>query len=156
MKGLEVLVVILIEMADDAALFESRIEQELSEDAEDAETVSDNIWRLSYYPSNQQEQYIVNAVSGTPYPFRVGSNESLQLFHVTDATGTCDSRGFRGAVNREPNHLYYSDPQEYMRHRGGQHTLDKSFVEAWRSKVNWLFPPLATQNPTPRRLMRFA
>ena len=126
-------------MADDAALFEAQMEREFEEE-EDADVVDEGDWRRSYYPSNVQEQYVVNAVSGVPYPFRVGSLESLRLFHVTDATGMCDNRGIRGALNREPNHLYYTDPQEYMRHRGGRQALSNAFVDAWHSKVDRLFP----------------
>ena len=139
-------------MADDAALFEAQMEREHGEDADAAALADEGEWRRSYYPSNVQEQYIVNAVSGAPYPFRVGSLESLRLFHVTDATGTCDNRGLRGTLNREPNHLYYTDPQEYMRHRGGRQAFDRAFVEAWRSKVDWLFPSPNDSEPDPHAL----
>ena len=141
-----------INMADDAALFEAQMEREHGEDADAAASADDGEWRRSYHPSNFQEQYVVNAVTGAPYPFRVGSLESLRLFHVTDATGTCDSRGLRGTLNREPNHLYYTDPQEYMRHRGGRQALDRAFVEAWRSKVDWLFPSPNDSEPDPHAL----
>ena len=136
-------------MADDAALFEAQMEREHGEDADAAD---DGEWRRSYYPSNVQEQYVVNAVSGAPYPFRVGSFESLRLFHVTDATGLCDGRGLRGTLNREPNHLYYTDPQQYMRHRGGRQAFDRAFVDAWRSKVDWLFPSPNDSEPDPQAL----
>lgn len=129
-------------MADDAAVFEAQMEHN-----EEIEEVDDGEWRRSYYPSNIQEQYVVNAVSGVPYPFRVGSLETLQLFHVTDATGMCDSNGLRGSLNREPNHLYYTDPQEYMRHRGGRQAFDRAFIEAWRTKVDRLFPSLNDSKP---------
>jgi len=136
-----------IKMADDAALFEAQIE---CEHDDDVDTVDDGEWRRSYYPSNIQEQYVVNAVSGAPYPFRVGSLESLRLFHVTDATGMCDSRGLRGAVNREPNHLYYTNPQEYMRHRGGRQAFDSALVEAWHSNIDRLFPSPGDSEPNPQ------
>ena len=138
-------------MADDAALFEAQIEREHDDDdADTADLADDGEWRRSYYPSNIQEQYVVNAVSGAPYPFRVGSLESLRLFHVTDATGMCDSRGLRGAVNREPNHLYYTNPQEYMRHRGGRQAFDSALVEAWHSKIDRLFPSPGDSEPNPQ------
>jgi len=124
-----------INMADDAALFEAQMEH-----GEDTDVADEDEWRRSYYPSNVPEQYVVNAVSGAPYPFRVGSIESLRVFHVTDATGMCDNRGVRGTLNREPNHLYYTDPQEYMRHRGNRQAFDRAFVDGWRSRVDWLFP----------------
>ena len=133
-----------INMADDAALFEAQMEREYEEDADVAD---EGEWRRSYYPSNIPEQYVVNAVSGIPYPFRVGSFESLRLFHITDATGMCDSKGVRGTLNREPNHLYYTDPQEYMRHRGGRKAFPSAFVDAWRSNVNLLFPSPSDSEP---------
>lgn len=138
-------------MADDAALFEAQMEREYSEDA-DAAALTEEEWRRTYYPSNIPEQYVVNAVSGAPYPFRVGSFESLRLFHVTDATGACDSRGVRGTLNREPNHLYYTDPEEYMRHRGGRHAFDRAFVDGWRSKINRLFPCPGDSEPDQRAI----
>lgn len=128
-----------INMADDAALFEAQMEREYEEE-EDSDVADEVEWRRSYYPSNVPEQYVVNAVSGTPYPFRVGSFESLRLFHITDATGMSDSKGISGTLNREPNHLYYTDPQEYMRHRGGRKAFPSAYVDAWRSNVNLLFP----------------
>lgn len=124
-----------INMADDAALFEAEMEH-----CDDTDVADEDEWRRSYYPSNIQEQYVVNAVSGAPYPFRVGSIESLRLFHVTDATGMCDNRGVSGTLNREPNNLYYTDFQEYMHHRGGRHAFDHTFVEGWRTKVGLLYP----------------
>ena len=139
-------------MADDAALFEAQMEREHDEDADAIASSDDGEWRRSYYPSNVQEQYVVNAVSGAPYPFRVGSFESLRLFHVTDATGLCDGRGLSGTLNREPNHLYYTDPQQYMRHRGGRQAFDRAFVDAWRSKVDWLFPSPNDSEPDPQAL----
>jgi len=129
-------------MADDAAAHEAQIEFELDQD--EHETSEEREARRSYYPSNTPEAPVVNAISGHPYPFKVGSLESLRLFHVTDATGQCDERGLvcprSGRGNPEPNHLYFESPEQYQRFLGRGPRFDTAFCEAWRSKVNALFP----------------
>ena len=127
-------------MSDDAAHYQGQLENDFEEEQFELEQNEEEDRHRSYYPSNVPDQYIVNAVTGDPYPYRVGSYDSLRLFHVTDATGYCDSQGISGGYNPEPNHLYYSDPREYMRHRGRRTPLTTSFIESWRSNVNRLFP----------------
>ena len=39
-----------------------------------------------YHPSNVMNQYIVNAITGVKYPYRVGSKDSLRLYKVIDTT----------------------------------------------------------------------
>lgn len=94
--------------------------------------------RRCYYPSNKQNKFICNAVTGVPYPWRVGSKESLQLYKTFDTTGTCDEDGklMRNNdvryPNRTPNHLYYDSPEQFMRHTGIK--LDPTYVQGWHNR----------------------
>ena len=88
-----------------------------------------------YFPSNKQEGFIVNAVTGVKYPLRVGSSESLSLFRVVDTTGEFDNKGRKLKItspnypNPTPNHCYYDNPQQFMTHRRLQ--LNPILVEKW-------------------------
>jgi hypothetical protein len=84
---------------------------------------SKKIGRQSYFPSNKENSFIVNAETGEAYPWRVGSRDSCRLFKMVDSTGTCDSNGFKmnhnddAYPNRNPNHIYYDSPEQYMKHQ---------------------------------------
>ena len=95
--------------------------------------------RRRYFPSNTQNSFIVNAETGVVYPWRVGTNNSRRLFKMVDTTGTCDSNGFEmnshedTYPNRNPNHIYYDSPEQYMKHQRA--TLDSHFLENFRRRV---------------------
>lgn len=141
-----------VQMAEGAAILQARIELERQEDLDDQENSALDDAHRVYYPSNSLESAVVNAVSGKPYPFAVGSLASLRLFHVTDATGAINSAGVAGEYNREPNHLYYDNPQQYMRHRGGRHGVSRQDVGSWERKVARLFPNPDSLEPDPEAL----
>ena len=61
------------------------------------------------FPSNVQGRYIVNAVTGIAYPWRVGSMYEDLLWKV------CDSTGRRGKV--EPDMYFYDSPKQAIDHR---------------------------------------
>ena len=91
--------------------------------------------RSQYYPSNTQGTFIVNAITGVEYPWRVGSKEARRLFQSVDTTGTRDKQGFKLKVNSpdfpnpNPNNYYYDSPQQFMQHRKA--TLNPEFIEKW-------------------------
>jgi hypothetical protein len=93
--------------------------------------------KRAYYPSNKHNKFICNAVTGVPYPWRVGSKESRFLYKTVDSTGTCDEDGRlmrKDDVrypNRNPNHLYYDSPEQFMRHSNIK--LDPAYVQQWHS-----------------------
>lgn len=97
-----------------------------------------------YFPSNTPDTYIVNAMTGVKYPYKVGTFESLRLYTVIDATTRCDNKGFRikstdmTTETGRTNYLYYDSPQQYMQHR--KVTLDPEVVLKWRKRVTELFP----------------
>ena len=77
-----------------------------------------------YYPSNVMNQYIVNAITGVKYPYRVGSKDSLRLYKVIDTTGAYSQEGkkkytddLKLGQNPHPNHYYFDNPAEYMQDR---------------------------------------
>ena len=100
-----------------------------------------------YYPSNTPDAFIKNAITGTAYPWKVGSKDSKRLFKVVDALGLHDKQGIKlpgrkrrsdvGQVNPNPNHLYYDSPEEFMRHRNC--TVGQSLIESWLKTKNELF-----------------
>ena len=61
------------------------------------------------FPSNVQGRFIVNAVTGIAYPWRVGSMYEDLLWKV------CDSTGRRGKV--EPDMYFYDSPKQALDHR---------------------------------------
>lgn len=99
--------------------------------------------RRLYYPSNNQEMYIVNAITGVKYPFKVGTFDSLRLFSVVDTLTNCDNKGYQikktdnDVELGNPNTLYYDSPEQYMQHR--KVNLDSKLVEDWYNKRNSLF-----------------
>lgn len=61
------------------------------------------------FPSNVQGRFIVNAVTGIAYPWRVGSMYEDLLWKV------CDSTGRRGKV--DPDMYFYDSPKQAIDHR---------------------------------------
>ena len=107
----------------------------------------------TYYTSNVSNTFIRNAATGVMYPFKVGSNESRQLFKIVDTTGLYDVNGKRITAPRQrnkngvapsllpnpnPNHLYYDSPEEYARHFSTKQrvnvNLNPDFVKGWHEK----------------------
>jgi hypothetical protein len=109
----------------------------------------------TYYTSNVSNTFIRNAATGVMYPFKVGSNESRQLFKIVDTTGLYDVNGKRiipprqrannGVAsssllqtNPNPNHLYYDSPEEYARHFSTKQrvnvNLNPDFVKGWHER----------------------
>jgi hypothetical protein len=108
--------------------------------------------KRAHYPSNTADSFIKNAITGTVYPWKVGSTDSKRLFKVVDTLGLHDSSGFKlpgrkrrsdvGQINPNPNHLYYDSPEEFMRHRNC--TVSPALIESWLKTKNELFS-LSTQ-----------
>jgi hypothetical protein len=93
--------------------------------------------RAAYYPSNTQGGFIVNAITGVEYPWRVGSEDARRLFRAVDTTGTHDKEGRKlkpnspDFPNPNPNHLYYDSPQQFMQHRRVK--ITPALVEQWHT-----------------------
>ena len=57
------------------------------------------------YPSNVQGRFIVNAVTGIAYPWKVGSYNEEYLWKVADST------------HFEPKLYYYDSPEQYEEYK---------------------------------------
>lgn len=80
------------------------------------------------YPSNVQGRFIVNAVTGVAYPWRVGSAHEDLLWKV------CDSTGRHGKV--EPDMYFYDSPKQAIEHRRyKQDVFSADSVNWWKAKV---------------------
>ena len=121
--------------------YEAHIEETLNTTFNDIDR-NTFILRRKYYPSNVQEKYVVNAISGNPYPFKVGGIESAKLFRVIDTTGKYDTYGVRHSHNiSESNHLYFDNPEQYGERFVGKEEscLLQKFCGEWHRKTNELF-----------------
>jgi hypothetical protein len=84
--------------------------------------------RRRFYPSNVQGRFIVNAVTGVAYPWRVGSIYEDLLWKV------CDSSARRGKY--EPDMYFYDSPKQAISHR--RYKADVYSAETldwWKGKV---------------------
>lgn len=63
----------------------------------------------------------VNAITGAPYQFKLGSSEQLSLFEVRSTTGELDLIGTAVKAGqerpREPVRMFYDSPKQYLVHR---------------------------------------
>lgn len=95
-----------------------------------------------YYPSNSDGHYIVNAITGVRYPWKVGTYESYRLYKVTDATGFSDKYGYRIQKNDEPNYdpnfLYYDSPEQASKHL--RIKISPQEALEWHNRYKRLFP----------------
>ena len=80
------------------------------------------------YPSNVQGRFIVNAVTGIAYPWKVGSLYEDLLWKV------CDSTGRRGKV--EPDMYFYDSPKQAIGHRRyRQDVYSADTLNWWKARV---------------------
>jgi hypothetical protein len=80
------------------------------------------------FPSNVQGRFIVNAVTGIAYPWKVGSMYEDLLWKV------CDSTGKRGKL--DPDMYFYDSPKQAIDHR--RYRQDLYSVETlnwWKARV---------------------
>jgi hypothetical protein len=84
--------------------------------------------RRRFYPSNVQGKFIVNAITGVAYPWRVGSIYEDLLWKV------CDASAKRGKY--EPDFYFYDSPKQAISHR--RYKADVYSAETldwWKGKV---------------------
>ena len=80
------------------------------------------------FSSNVQGRYIVNAVTGVEYPWRVGSLCEDLLWKV------CDARASRGKY--EPDFYFYDSPQQAAEHRRfHRNAFSQESLDWWKAKV---------------------
>ena len=80
------------------------------------------------YPSNVQGRFIVNAVTGVAYPWKVGSVYEDLLWKV------CDSTGRHGKL--EPDMYFYDSPKQAVDHRRyRQDVYSADTLNWWKGRV---------------------
>ena len=80
------------------------------------------------FSSNVQGRYIVNAVTGVEYPWRVGSLCEDLLWKV------CDARASRGKY--EPDFYFYDSPQQAAEHRRyHRNAFTQDSLDWWKANV---------------------
>jgi hypothetical protein len=80
------------------------------------------------YPSNVQGRFIVNAVTGIAYPWKVGSLYEDLLWKV------CDSTARRGKL--EPDMYFYDSPKQAIGHRRyRQDVYSADTLNWWKTRV---------------------
>ena len=84
--------------------------------------------RYTYYASDTVGQYIVDAITGAKYPWRVGSLDEKRFFKVRDVSNQVNfmSKEYGYRVSHT---LYYESPYKYMKHRNVD--LDNNFIKEW-------------------------
>ena len=86
------------------------------------------IKRPRSFSSNVQGHYIVNAVTGVEYPWRVGSLCEDLLWKV------CDARASRGKY--EPDFYFYDSPQQAAEHRRfHRNAFTQDSLDWWKANV---------------------
>ena len=81
-----------------------------------------------FYPSNVQGRFIVNAVTGIAYPWRVGTLYEDLLWKV------CDSKARRGKL--EPDMYFYDSPKQAIDHRRyRQDVYSADTLNWWKARV---------------------
>ena len=84
--------------------------------------------RRRFYPSNVQGHFIVNAVTGVSYPWRVGSVYEDLLWKV------CDSNARNGKY--EPDMYFYDSPKQAISHRRYKPDVySADTLEWWKARV---------------------
>ena len=80
------------------------------------------------FPSNVQGRFIVNAVTGIAYPWKVGSMYEDLLWKV------CDSTGKRGKL--DPDMYFYDSPKQAIDHRRyRQDVFSADTLNWWKARV---------------------
>lgn len=109
--------------------------------------------RPFYFPSNKEAQLIRNAITGKTYDnLRVGTLESKRLYRVVDATGRYNTGGYpisasSKIVNKQPNSLYFDDPEQFMRYFKCQ--IDYDFISKWRENQRTRFDDYSSSYVSP-------
>lgn len=96
--------------------------------SEDTQLYASRMSSKPLYYSNIEEQYIVNAVTGMKYPWKVGTYDELRLFKVKDA-----SQPKTNYSGRTSQTAFYKDPYQYMIHNNVQ--LPNQVIDTWKSRI---------------------
>ena len=79
---------------------------------------------ITIYDSMFFDNYVVNAKTGSVYPFKLGSKREDSLFSVILATGE---------MGKNPGVLFYNSPDEYEKHFRTQ--VSEQTMQRWHTKM---------------------
>ena len=91
-----------------------------------------------YYASNIVGGKIMDAITGYPSEWLVGSYDEMRFFKVIDSRSETDENGRKRPGLRVSHQLFYESPSEYMKHRGT--SVDPKIIEDWHNRKELLFP----------------
>jgi hypothetical protein len=80
------------------------------------------------YYSDIVNSYILNAITGEKYPWRVGSKDEERFFRITNTVNR------ENPYRRTSRKAFYESPEEFMHHR--KIILDEELVNQWHEKKN--------------------
>ena len=117
---------------DNLNQYESHDPNDVNESCDGDETRSrnskDKRTSRKSFPSNVQGRFIVNAVTGIAYPWKVGSMYEDLLWKV------CDSTGKRGKL--DPDMYFYDSPKQAIHHRRyRQDVFSADTLNWWKGRV---------------------
>lgn len=93
------------------------------------------------YYSNIVGQYIVDAKTGSKYPWKVGSLDESRFFRVTNTVPiqNFEQKGRHNSyIGRSASKAFYENPHVYMKHCGVE--FDDEYLRSWYEKKNRLYP----------------
>ncbi len=102
-----------------------------SQDGDDSHSrhSKDRKGKRKFYTSNVPGMFIVNAVTGIAYPWRVGSLYEDFLWKI------CDARGKYGKL--DPDFYFYDSPKQAIDHRRYRaNAFSEEAIESWKMKVS--------------------
>jgi hypothetical protein len=111
------------------------MEYSTTHDVENAQEQLDNIIRVGSrkkvqcYYSNTPDSYILDAVTGAQYPWKVGSVDEERFFRVINTTGNLDQQSQKA---------FYENPHTYMKHTKIQ--LHEDTITNWYENIKKLYP----------------
>ena len=93
--------------------------------------------RFNYHPSDIVGCPVVDAITGSKYPWIVGKEDENRFFKVIDAANNVrfDSVDYGRKISHK---LYYETPYHYMSHRNVD--LPEEFIKEWYEKQNKRYP----------------
>ena len=92
---------------------------------------NNNLTRHNFcYYSNNNRQYICDAVSNAKYPWKVETLDERKLFKVINTTGNL----YNNSKSSYSNFAFYESPYAYMKHNKIQ--LDDEIIQNWHKRVN--------------------
>ena len=93
--------------------------------------------RERYYASDIVGNYVVDAMTGAKFPWKVGKQGENRFFKVVDTANRVDFRS-QDYGRRVSHKLYYETPYHYMAHRNVE--LSDDFIKEWYMKQNERYP----------------